>query len=579
MSEKHIIYRDRALCALIFLGGFWAAWPVVNMGFVDDWSYIKSAQVFARTGHLVYNGWATAMLGWQIPWGALFIKLFGFSFMAVKLSTLPLAVATLLLFHAVLIRFEITPRNAVIGTLTLGLSPLFLPLSASFMTDIPGLFVIVLCLYLCQRALAAKSDRAAIAWLVAAAVTNVVGGTARQVAWLGVLVMVPCTGWLLRKRRGVMLTAVVLWVAGIGAILYCMRWFAQQSYSISVGLLPNAAQGSLPGLAQGIVSANRIWAELTVLLVVVLPVLVVWLPHFGKRFDHYVAFLCVGLLPIVVVEMLMRRYAEIWPPFVLFRELSMRPDAGINSGLDLRRSLVPEPVQIAISLIAIAAVVGCVFAVRRNRRKIMQPEDSESGINAFWLLVPYCVSYLLLLIPLTFHRMAYDRYMLGLMPVAIVASLWLYERCISSNLPSISTVILLAWAFLAIAGTHDWFAWKRARSEAIHELRAAGIPRSEIQGGFAYDGWTQVQDGGHIDNSKARVPAGVHSTRPAPVGLAAACENWFLPLLSELSPRYSVAVGPLRCYLPSRFPAVHYTAWLPPFRRTVAVQRVPGSSH
>jgi hypothetical protein len=38
------------------------------MGFADDFSYIKTALVYAQTGHFVYNGWATAMFGWQIPW-------------------------------------------------------------------------------------------------------------------------------------------------------------------------------------------------------------------------------------------------------------------------------------------------------------------------------------------------------------------------------------------------------------------------------------------------------------------------------------------------------------------------------
>jgi hypothetical protein len=112
------------------------------MGLMDDWSYIKTALVFSQTRNIVYNGWATAMLGWAIPWGALFIRLFGFSFTTVRLSTLPLALGSVFLFHASLRRFAVTPRNAILGALTLGLSPLFLPLAASYMTDVAGLFCI-----------------------------------------------------------------------------------------------------------------------------------------------------------------------------------------------------------------------------------------------------------------------------------------------------------------------------------------------------------------------------------------------------------------------------------------------------
>ena len=72
------------------------------MPFSDEFSYDKTALEFARTGHILYNGWATAMLGWLIPWGALFIKVFGFSFTGMRLSMLPIDAATVYLFHQIL---------------------------------------------------------------------------------------------------------------------------------------------------------------------------------------------------------------------------------------------------------------------------------------------------------------------------------------------------------------------------------------------------------------------------------------------------------------------------------------------
>ena len=138
---------------------------VAQVGFIDDWSYAKTAQVFVQTGHFVYNGWATAMLGWQIVLGALFIRLFGFSFTVVRLSILLIAMAAVFLFHSILVRFGVNARNAVFGSLALGLSPIFVPLADSYMTDVPGLFAVLLCLYLCQRAVAVPSVKRTIAWL------------------------------------------------------------------------------------------------------------------------------------------------------------------------------------------------------------------------------------------------------------------------------------------------------------------------------------------------------------------------------------------------------------------------------
>ena len=61
------------------------------MGICDDGPYIFVAKNLASTGHITYNGWSEAMLGWQLYLGAAFIKLFGFSFTAVRMSNLLVA--------------------------------------------------------------------------------------------------------------------------------------------------------------------------------------------------------------------------------------------------------------------------------------------------------------------------------------------------------------------------------------------------------------------------------------------------------------------------------------------------------
>lgn len=575
MDERAHSLRNGLFCCLVFLGCYLLAWPVANMGFMDGWSYIKTAQVFAQTGHLVYNGWATAMLGWMIPWGALFIKVFGFSFMAVKLSTLPVALVTLLLFHSILKRFEITPRNAVIGTLTLGLSPLFLPLSATFMTDIPGVFVVVLCLFLCQRAVVAQSDRAAIGWLVLAAVSNVVGGTARQVAWLGVLVMVPCTGWLLRKRRGVLPTALGLWALGLVAVLGCMHWFAAQPYSIQMPISPVPAKSFLLGLLGAVYTADLMFAEFLVLLLAVFPVLIVWLSKFGKRPDHWIALFCFGALPIGFLRLLYGKYAEVWPPTLVFSELPSQSDLHLQATVNFWNSPVPYFAEALLSLVLLAALLGLVSAVRGKLRMQEEPKWKVSSCGVCWLLGPYSVSYFLLLLTLGWQWIAFERYVIGVVPCAIIVSLWLHQRMDRGKLPTTSIVCLVVFAGVAVAGTHDWFARQRARLEAIQELRAAGVSRSEIEGGWEYDGWTQIRDGGYVNDPRIKIPARAY--RPHDQKEKEDICPGRYPILRELTVlrlRYSVGTDRTECYLPSSYHKILYLAWLPPFWRTIRVERI-----
>src|SRR6266571_7111576 len=117
MTDTSHANRNGLICALLVGASGLAAYPVAEMGFQDDWSYIRTALEFARTGHFVYNGWATAMLGWIIPWSALFIKAFGFSFTVVRLSMLRVTMACIYLFHESLVSFGIRGRNAVLGAL------------------------------------------------------------------------------------------------------------------------------------------------------------------------------------------------------------------------------------------------------------------------------------------------------------------------------------------------------------------------------------------------------------------------------------------------------------------------------
>jgi hypothetical protein len=70
-----------------------------RVGVNNEWSYAKTVQVLAHSGHIVFNGWVAAIVGWMLYLGALFVKLFGFSFTTVRLSMLPVSMATLYLTH------------------------------------------------------------------------------------------------------------------------------------------------------------------------------------------------------------------------------------------------------------------------------------------------------------------------------------------------------------------------------------------------------------------------------------------------------------------------------------------------
>lgn len=559
MTERAHSVRNGLICVAVFTACFWLAWPVANMGFVDDWSYIKTAQVFAQTGHFVYNGWGAPILGWQVVWGALFIHLFGFSFMAVKLSTLPLAMATIYLFHAILVRFGSTPRNAIIGSLTLGLSPLFLPLAASFMTDISSLFVIVLCLYCCQRAVAAQGNAATIAWLSLAAASNVVGGTARQVAWLGALVMVPATAWFLRKRRGVLLAGSLLWAGAMAAVACSMVWYHRQPYS-----QPDMLSAPGPLLHALHIGVIFMGGEMFVLALMVYPVLAPWLADLRRAHIAWKIAVGAGVVAWTMYQW-KTDWTLPWNGFMLWTEFLKARDPDATS----LQFILPTAGCLLVSALVAATLGGFVAGVAARVCTF-----NFVAAPAFWLLAPFSFVYLLLLFPRAAQYMAYDRYMLCMMPIAIICLVLLHQQRPAPCFSVASILALVMLAYLAIAATHDWFACERARLDAIDELLAAGVPRNQISGGFEYDGWTQVMDGGHVNNPRVEIPAGAYVEDPPSEKFSGACDYAFAFYTPAVMPKYAAVSEPGACYVPTQFPSVSFRAWLPPFHGTVNVDAV-----
>ena len=587
------------LCSLVMVGCVLAAGPFAEIGIMDDWSYIKTAQIFAQTGHFVYNGWATAMLGWQIWWGGLFIKLFGFSFNATRLSTLPLALVTILIFHQILVRCGIRSPNAAFGALTLGLSPLFLVLTASYMTDIQGLLCVVLCLYLCLRAVGAESDRAAVLWLAAAAVTNVFGGTVRQIAWLGVLVMVPCTAWLLRRRRGALAAGFLLWLAGVAGILGFLHWFNQQPYSVPEHLSPAVFDKRVI-----VHFMTQVVKTPLCLLLVSFPLLAAWLPGLvrwpRRRQLALGAILAAGLLPWLLLP---RDYGDTWlAPWLhgMITAMGISPQG--ESQLLGVKPVVPDLwIRVVLSVLVLAAGAAATVDVwgrvrgllgkksdggKKNEAQTIAESaapgtegagtEGPGGISwtqLLWLTGPFVLAYIALLVHRGFIMYIYDRYLPELMAVVILLLLRYYQEFLSPRLPGLCWWVLALFTVFSVAGLHDIFALARARVQAGEELTRAGIPRTAIGGGFEYDGWTQIEAEGTVHSVWIRNPPGASTPRQDDLALPPDCTYWFYELTPSIQPRYYVVFSPVACFAGTEFAPVSYGAWLPPFHRELYIQR------
>ncbi len=551
-------------CALAVCASVLSARPHLEMGVNDDWSYIWIARTLAVTGHVVYNGWAAPMLGWQLYLGAFFIKLFGFSFWTVRCSMLVLAMALTVLVQRLFVRLGANGWNASIATLTLMLSPLVLPLSFSFMSDLPGLFSIVLCAYLCTRAMQAETDQGAAWWIAAAALLDMVGGTARQIAWLGLLVMVPSVLWELRRKRLVLRVGVAAWALSVVGMITALHWVSAQPYFMVDKLISFSTNHY--ELKQTAMELVRGSIFLCLLLVPIL------LGFAAKcRFETHkarmqalvigigIAMFAAGLM--VFVHLRSARHLPVRAITPFFNNMiTARGVVDIPGILGQRPEVVPVGVRIALIVITLVALAG--FWLTLKERIVAVPKDAgvERRLEgrAIWaLLGPYTAAYLFLLIS---HGQIYDRYLLPVMVVLLISLVRTYQSRVSEFLPGLSAFAVVAVAVFSTACLHDLFALDRARLAAANELVSKGISRSQLRAGFEYDSWTQLLLTGYVNDSHIQVPRGAYRSLPETES-ADPCKFWFSEHTPDVKSLYGLSYDKDTCGSQA-LGEVSYRTWL-----------------
>jgi hypothetical protein len=570
------------LCVALYLAATIVVWPVVEIATDDDFAYAKMAIAFVRTGHLIFNGWETAIVGVQVLWGALFIRLFGYSYLTLRLSTIVLGALLALLLHRVLLRSGVTNSAAVLGTLTVILSPLFLPMATSYMTDVPALLFIVASLYGCQRALRARSHNAALAWLCGSAALNLVDGTVRQIAWLGALVIVPSGFWLLRKRPGFKTAALITWLLSVFTVILVMVWFSRQPYLLTEHII----RGPITGMVLWRILRISVYGPLEVSCFS-LPVLAAWifqLRGLSRSRQLQIVTICTIAAPLLLWAAHYNKFQGRLPPWIP----NVVSPYGILWGVPLmgdRPVVLTGPITLLIAVAVLASLAGFLRWLKTNakgewfKRDTREPLSRSNELSlceTCVLTLPFSAAYFVLLIPRasfpsTFSNV-YDRYYLPLITVAVILLLRLLKEK-THSVPVVCYVTLLLFSFFSIAGTHDLFSAYRATAAARARLVAAGIAPIKISGPWEEDGSNQIDLQGYLNDDRLENPRGTYQWLYHPP--LEDCVYWFGPLLPAMHFQYVLTAERQKCLVPSQFPDQTYTTWLPPFQHTIYLERNP----
>jgi hypothetical protein len=527
---KNVAQRDMLIIAAVWLVSVFIVNPVGDFPLNDDWSYGLVVKRFLETGSFHPNDWGAMTLVTNAAWGSLFCLPDGFSFTALRLSTLTLSLIGILGVY-VLVRDLHQPRwFAVVAAVTLGANPIYYAVSNTFMTDVPFAAILIVAAVFLARSLRSGSNFD----LTVGTAFAVAGTLSRQLA-LAVPLAFAVSLILARGfTKDTVLRAVTPAVVCLSILVVVQAWLAKgghlSSQALFIGkdspyLSLNSMQRILDDPAAQIVArvGHRIisvtkntYVGVLYLGFFLLPVLIFAAPEIVRlRGRGILAFLAVaittlalttGVVALVGVSPAVPR-ADQYPVAHL---MPLSGNVLMASGIGplmlrdnwIGNSYVPVlPAAPALPagfwvLVTLMSVLGAAFLISILCVRLVklvplfgrERTEEVDVVGTFYLL---CAMVYLLAI---FIFGLIDRYLVPPIPFLIGAVAGMrgylpqFVDARSKSARYVAAALLAAFSIFAIASTRDYLGWNRVRWNALNELmNEHHVGPDNIDGGFEFN--------------------------------------------------------------------------------------------
>ncbi len=454
--------RSYALISILFVAAITATNPLGDFPLNDDWSYGTAVRTLLQQGRLQLHPWTSMPLLTQILWGTLFCLPKGFSFSALRISTLVLSLAGLLSLTALARRCSAHNHLLPLAPLLLFCNPVFLGLSHTFMTDVPFLTLALLAILLLHAGVHRP------VFFIPGALVAVAATLLRQ---SGVLIPAALTiALLIRKeaRRQLMLPALLTVVCVVSLFAYelLMRSADGLGSGYNIQYLRAFAQPN-QGEFHHQLAAN-VAATLIYTGIFLLPINLLLLTSIRPARLILSALLAAAVLAAV-------HFGALRLPGNILSDRGLGPFQ-LPTG-EAFTAFSTNPVsRFVFGLLAFAGIVLLIEALYQCAKHF---RDNVTNSTLLTLAALYFVS--ILPVP------QFDRYMLIYVPllalpltsIARTDRRWLWG----------TWVLVVLYGLFSVAATHDYLAWNRARWRGLRLLtHEMSIPPERIDGGFEFNG-------------------------------------------------------------------------------------------
>ncbi len=456
--------------------------PIGDFPLNDDWQYAYPVQQMVEEGQFEMQGQFAPNILLQVVWGYLSCQIFGgFDFTYLRFGVLLLGLGCgLLLFHW-LQKDGIAQEKSFGLSLVLMSSPLFFSLSYTFMTDVPFLFLCVLCLFFFSRYI----EEGRLASLGVASLVAVGAFTIRQP---GILFLLGFAVFMMvdqRRKKDRWLIASLLIASGGFAYLGMEKW-----------LKP------LLGITDNYVPVANIY--FTEIFSQPLIVLNTWASRFLKTFI-YIGVFTLPLFPFLWYKL---QQAGLFKRYTLFITLSINI---VLFGLTLLAGKTfPFGGNVWFNWGLGPELLKDVYTLSLENT----PRIADGWLYALQILGQLQISAILLLLWRTWQErsLSNQRFVIWLilmngLYLGVISIFSYFDRftllCLASCLYLLSPWLSfpkerLRWMavlpyglflLFSLSATKDYLNWNRARAAAYAWLHQEGIGIEQVDAGYEYNGW------------------------------------------------------------------------------------------
>ena len=518
------------LISSIWLGMVVLVNPIGNFPLNDDWAYGWTVKTLLETGEYRLSDWAATNLLPQAIWGTIFCLPFGFSFTALRISTLILGLLGVLTTYGLLREAKASSSLSFLGALTVVFNPVYFVSSNSFNSDIPSFTFTIVSLYFIVRGLKTASNTAIIFGILISFISIL----NRQ---SGIVVLLAFSlATIAKKGTKIQVVALAFLPAFLGLVLQSVysHWLDYTNrtpllYGFQIKALLETFSGGVWAIALTYLkNASIISVYLGLFLLPFLAIcFAVWirsLPIKSKRLCILVLLLTLGVGAVLVLHGRQM-------PFVgnVLEAYGLGPQAldgyySFNFNTQVLVSKLWKFITVASFLSAGMLILYSVAAILR----IVSYRESELEAKWFLILIVFTALLYLGAIAGLNEKYWFDRYLIFLLPILMMLVSELTPSISYKDLhlraTALSLVGLLVFAGFTISATHDYLSWNRVRWQALNNLiQDAKISAERVDGGAEFNGW---YFGNRLETCNSKYQKEPKPTEPKWEDFACLWEGW-----------------------------------------------------